>query len=238
LLFQMCYGPEIPAIYSFLHRSPGCTKEQLRQQFQFQETGDITSLLEAVIVFLEELNFITRQSGTFETLENNWDDLVLLNRIHSLVNTEDCYSYNFVFASLYHHLFVQSGRLFLQDVHFTSNQLFPKTPLSREKVNAWKRMMEAFGLGYRVHSGFYALPQQRLIVQILAKCGYYDGPLHAFCETHVNPYIPCLHNGRVYDGIMFGLAHAHSKNRILLSQKQDLPSPSYGPEKQWNWITI
>lgn len=235
MLFQMCYGPEIQVIYEYILQNPQARSQDMREYFQYKQSGDISSLLQAVLIFLEELDLISQANEGWQATTNHWDSLEVLQRIQNTPSRSDPQSYNTVFATLYDQLFVQPNILFQQDLHHETNRLFPHTTIGREKINAWKRIMETFGLGIRVYSGFYALPQPQLLQKILQRHGPFEGPLQIYCEQIIQSYLPCMRSGRIYDGVIFGLSDLQNQKLLQFQYKQDLPYPAYG-KGNWNWM--
>lgn len=234
----MCYGPEIESVFKTIRSNSSITIPELRKKYQYREEGDITSLLEAAVVFLADLKFVEVVEGKIRALEPRWDSLKVLQNLRQIGRVTDEASPDFVFANLYEQLFVTPNQMFLDDLHRQVNLKFPKTAIGKEKVNAWKRVMEFLGLGYRVYSGFYALPQRRLLEQLVATGGPWEGAVMEYCKSQIDPFLPCMTQDRVFDGVQFGLAFLHKTGKIRLSMKQDLPYRSFGEKEQWNWIEV
>nr|WP_247681822.1 hypothetical protein [Paenibacillus sp. Marseille-P2973] len=238
----MCYGPEIEVIYETIRKNPGLDTPVLRNEYQYDAKGDISSLIDSVLTILEDLQFIRKEEKGFVPTEGRpWSNIEVFSRLqviaHEEVSRED--SLNYIFASLYEQFFVRPDRMFVTNLHYLVNRKFTKTLVGHEKINAWKRMMECWGLGRRVYSGFYALPHLSLLKQIIMDVGEWEGGLHPFCETKIHPTLPCITaEGNIFKGIIFGLMALHERNRVEISYKQDLPYKSYGPKSEWNWIQI
>ncbi|MEC1071406.1 hypothetical protein [Priestia megaterium] len=209
-------------------------------KFQYNSEGDITSLVEAVVQFLYSLGAIDindkKQISSKETQLDVIDIHLQLSKIAQNLNEPS--NPNYIFATMFYELFVKSNNLFIHDLHFETNNRFKRISISQEKINAWKRMMEYFGLGYRYNGGFYALPQYKLIKDLINYIGDWEGPLHVFFEDKVHPIIPCVYKGNVYNGIIFSILNLNSSHQIQLTRKQDLPFQSYGEKSEWNWITV
>lgn len=238
MLFQMCYGPEIVSIYEHIRSRSGVTLDELCQSYQYRPDGDIRSLIEITLTFLSDLALIADREEQYVALGTGWDDLAFFSKLNQIGQEETPDSLNHVFARMFYQLFVVPDRMYIRNVHYHVNQQFEKTVVGQEKVNAWKRIMECFGLGYRAYSGFYALPQLRLMELFLNRSGQWEGPLQQYCEEHIDPILPCVYQGRIYSGILAGLNFLDKRGQIKLSRKQDLPYPSYGPDHGWNWIQV
>lgn len=236
MLFQMCYGPEIKSIYESIREEPYQTIFQLRDKFQYQSEGDIKSLIDGVITFLKDVDFIVQEKDILKVIQSEWSNIELLRNLRYISQTEKD-TLNYVFASMYDQLFVKPDRLFFTNMHYHINNRYERNMIGHEKVNAWKRMMECFGLGRRVYSEFYALPHLSLLKELISKNNSWEGPLHEYCEKLIDPIIPCLTaEGNIYKGLLFGLFFLNENKNIELSHKQDLPFKSYGPMQNWNWI--
>jgi hypothetical protein len=240
-LFQMCYGPEIHSIFWTIQRNPEIGMDELVRKFQYLPEGNITSLVDAVIKFLLELEVIQiDHAKKLWTKETDLGMMDIFNRFNKIAEKyNDPINPNFVFTTMFYELFVKTGNLYIKDLHFETNKIFTKVSVSQEKINAWKRMMEYFGLGYRYYNGgFYALPQLKLMRNLVNYTRNWEGPLQIFFENHINPIIPCIYNGNVFNGFVYGVLNLHEMGSVKLSRKQDLPFLSYGDKKEWNWISI
>lgn len=239
-LFQMCYGPEIHSIFWTIQRQPKISVGELVNKFSYQSGGDITSLIDAVIKFLFELEVLQiDQNKRIWTEESDLDTVTIFKRLNMIAEKNDTSNPNFVFTMMFYELFVKTGDLYIKDLHFETNKTFAKASISQEKINAWKRMMEYFGLGYRYYNGgFYALPQLKLMKNLVDNIKNWEGPLQIFFEKHIHSIIPCIYNGNVFNGFIYGILNLNEMNLVKLSRKQDLPFLSYGDRKEWNWISI
>lgn len=239
MLFQMCYGPEIRSIYEIIRREQKQTIHELKEKFQYSGEGDITSLIDGALVLLKDLQFVNQENQVYFPVEPQWSVIEIFKKLRAISQVKQEDSLNYVFSTLYEELFVKPDRLFLVNMHYHINSKFDKTMVGHEKVNAWKRIMEYFGLGRRVYAGFYALPHLGLLKEILSAVGPWEGGLHPFCENKLHPIIPCITgDGNVFKGLLFGLVSLNDQGYIELSYKQDLPFKAYGPEHQWNWIKV
>lgn len=238
VLFQMCYGPEIKSIFEVISNRNGCTLSQLQQNFQYDEKGDISSLLDGVLKFLKEIKFITDNQGKYEAITSSWSVIDIFIRLRSIEKNIEEFNLNYVFVTMYEQLFVQKNQMYISDLYQEANSHYKEIPISEEKINAWKRMMEFFGLGYRVYSGFYALPHLQLIKDILHLTGEWEGPLQLLLQNKINPILPCINSGQAYIGLIHSLTYLHEINKIQLQKKQDLPYNQYGPDNSWNWVRI
>lgn len=238
----MSYGPEIESVYEEIRRNPGQDLVSIKQKFQYFETGDITSLIECALSVLQDLQFIFKDKAHYFVLNDQaWRNKEVFSRLSKIFKQDPVSdeSLNYIFASLFEQLFVKPDRMFVTNIHYQVNSKFNKTLVGHEKINAWKRMMECWGLGRRLYSGFYALPQQTLMQDIVSGIEKWEGALHPFCENIIHPILPCVTSeGRIFRGVIFCLMALHHENRIQLSYKQDLPYKSYGPQNELNWITI
>lgn len=241
MLFQMCYGPEIEAIYETIRRYPGLTTQALRQNYQYTEEGDISSLIDGAITVLLDLQFIRKDETGLTVIEDRlWSNKEVFKRLQDIIRSENeqSFSMNHIFSTLYDQAFVKPDKMFATNIHYYVNSRYERTMVGHEKINAWKRMMECWGLGRRVYSGFYALPHLSLLQEIINDVGEWEGGLHPFCEKFIHPILPCItEEGQIFKGTIFGLMGLHNKC-LEISYKQDLPFKSYGPNQEWNWIQL
>ncbi|MEH7238849.1 hypothetical protein [Bacillus sp. JJ1562] len=240
-LFQICYGPEIGAILNTVQKYPGIQKNNLIKNYQYQPEGNTSSLVESVLNFLINLNFIdVDKEKSIWPLVNDAKvtELTLVKRLNEIAdNNPDPTDPNYVFSTMYFHLFVKPNRMYIKDLYYETNLVFDKLAISQEKVNAWKRIMEHIGLGYRVYGGFYALPHPKLFKSIVEEVEEWDGSLQLFFEEMIHPIIPCISNGTVFKGVLYCVLELGQKGVLELSKKQDLPYLSYG-DNGLNWVTM
>jgi hypothetical protein len=240
-LFQICYGPEIGEVLQTVQKYQGISKEDLINKYQYHPEGDISSLVDAALNFLVNLNFIN-----IDNSKNIWaingdvvNELSIIFRLKEITDQSDNLSDpNYIFSSMYYQLFVVPNQMYLKDLYYEANVTFNKLAISLEKVNAWKRIMEYLGLGYRVYGGFYALPHFNLMSRVIQEIGNWEGPMQLLFEEKINPIVPCVYNGKVFNGFLFSVINMYKVKMIDLSKKQDLPYTSYGEKKQWNWVEI
>ncbi len=242
MLFQMCYGPEVQEVYEFIRNKPGIDITILAEKFRYMETDKISSLIESALTILVDLQFVYRAGKNYYPVEDRlWSNREVILKLQKIVlsGKQKDESLNYVFASMYDQLFVKPDTLFVTNLHYQVNRKFNKTLIGHEKINAWKRMMECWGLGRRVYSGFYALPHFSLLSEIINYAGEWEGGLHPFCETIINPILPCVTDeGNIFKGLIYGLIFLHDLNVLHISYKQDLPYKSYGPNNEYNWIKL
>ncbi|MEH7386758.1 hypothetical protein V7147_15300 [Bacillus sp. JJ1521] len=241
-LFQICYGPEIGAIFHSIQKYPGIHKSDLIKNYQYQPEGDISSLVDAALNFLLNLRYIEidKKKGIWPLI-NNYQvrELTIVKRLNEIADVnQDPTGPNYIFSTMYYQMFVIPNRMYIKDLYYEANLTYEKLAISQEKVNAWKRIMEHLRLGYRVYGGFYALPHTNLIEDIIEEIGEWDGPLQLFFEKKIHPVIPCISNGTIFNGILYGILHLGKTGVATLTKKQDLPYLSYGEKGQWNWITV
>jgi hypothetical protein len=239
VLFQMCYGPEIAVILQVIHENPGIDVMQLQERLQYRTEGDVSSLIESAVHFLKELKFVEVSEGRHFSLRGLWRDSDFLLRLKEVPSETQEASFNVVFANLYNQCFVKRDELFVQNLHALVNSMYPDFAIGHEKINAWKRMMECFGIGRRVYSGFYALPRLSLIVELLERIGEWEGPLQRFAEEELGRFLPCMtHTGSIFLGLQQAIYFLHQQGHVQLRLKQDLPYKSYYTTDPKNWIIV
>ncbi len=235
----MCYGPELESIHTIVCRQPGITILELTDLFQYKREGDITSLIEGAITFLKEVNFLRVEEKRIYPQQNRWDVITLLKQLNNIMQNEKETSFNYLFSTMYYELFVKPDRMYVQDVYYETNAMFASQPVGQEKVNAWKRVMEFLGLGYRAYGGFYALPHPALLLKIIESKKGWEGPVQVFCQEHLSSIIPCEYQGKVYRGVLYGLQGLYRQGVVDLQYRQDLPYAHYeGTNGRWNWLQV
>jgi hypothetical protein len=240
-LFQICYGPEILAINNTIYSEPGVTRKEIIENYQINHGNDISSLVDAVLNFLLNLELIKfdQEKGLWPESDYSLEKLDYIVRLNKIKNNlSDISDHNLVFSRIYYDSFVIPNQLFVKDLYYVTNLNYEKVVISHEKINAWKRIMEYLGLGFRMYGGFYALPQPTLMKDIVNRIGSWEGPLQQYFEKQIHKYIPCNHNGSLFRGVVFSILNLNDYENVTLSKKQDLPFSSFGDNYEFNWIKV
>ena len=90
-------------------------------------------------------------------------------------------------------LFVRPNRVSVADLHTEANKLRQVQEvggLSKEKLQAWKRVMAYLGMGWRVGDGFVCACVPSLLMEILDTWEYDEGPLQVFLEAYLGKFLP------------------------------------------------
>ncbi|MNJ01782.1 hypothetical protein D3C73_1615280 [compost metagenome] len=67
--------------------------------------------------------------------------------------------------------------------------------------------------------------------------GKWEGPLHQFCINYIDPIVPCVTTkGNIYNGVIFSIIELNRRQKVRISNKQDLPYKAYGENLDFNWI--
>jgi len=251
MLFQTVYGVELEAIYQFIittvkHKSP--VSVRLVYQMFIEQNPDGTtvgtqSIDDALRVlyaaFLIEISddqmvscsptdppFCSQMLSAIRALEiGTLPARQPIDQLYGLLLTE---------------LFIKPNTLFIMDVHTAANQLAVVQAhggLSREKIQAWKRVMEFLGVGRRAFNGFQCVYHPKLIQVILERWDHPHDTLYQFLTSHLARYIPfATYSGELANAALIPLLHLQNQGILTLSSLQDSPSPAYGGSAQYRAI--
>jgi len=251
MLFRTVYGPELEAIYRYvIDRNAQDVRPQRtdihaafiprRPNGSFPPTQNVDDAL----AFLKSAHMLEEANGyhTVGTMDGHPFAVRALQALRRIERKEEPpdHTVDPLYTRLLAELFVKPGRLFVQDVHAEANQL-PTVEvvggLSREKIGAWKRVMEFFGAGRRVAGGFLCAYSPVLVASILAQWSCREGTLQSFlqdCFDRVLPYARA--DGDLSQAVSTPLSYLADQGRIELFPLQDSPTRSYFDHRRYKGI--
>jgi hypothetical protein len=245
MLFRTVYGAELTAIYAYISQQTtaqgGTTLAAVQGAFvvaapdetrESQHVDDALSFLASAQLITFEAGYVGATNPSQDFRLSTLRNLRQLERgeikpTHSL---DPCYTY------LLTELFIKTGRQYIRDIHTEANQLEPirvAGGVSREKIQAWKRVMTYLGIGYRVFSGFLCVYSPDLLRDIIAEWRTDEDTLQRFIEQHMEQYIPTTTRaGDLAPSVTAALQQLASDGVIDLYALQDSPSKAYfGPHR-------
>jgi hypothetical protein len=251
MLFRTIYGPELEAIYRYVIDR---TAQDVRPQRTDIHAAFIprrpdgsfpnTQNADDALAFLKSAHLIEEADGyhAVGTMDGPPFTVRVLQALRRIERKEvpPDHPVDPLYTLLLTGLFVKPDRLFVQDVHAEANQL-PTVEavggLSREKIGAWKRVMEFLGVGRRVASGFLCAYSPVLVASILAQWGCREGTLQSFlqnCFDRVLPYARA--DGDLSHAVSTPLCYLADQGRIELFPLQDSPTRSYFDHRRYKGI--
>lgn len=242
MLFRTIYGPELETIYRYVvdRNTQGVRPQKAdihtafiprRPDGSFPSTQNVDDAL----AFLKSAHLIEEANGyhTVGTMDGPPFTVRVLQALRRIERKEmpPDHPVDPLCTLLLTGLFIKPDRLFVQDVHAEANRL-PTVEavggLSREKIGAWKRVMEFFGVGRRVAGGFLCAYSLVLVASILAQWGCRKGTLQYFlqdCFDRVLPYARA--DGDLSHAVSAPLCYLANQGRIELFPLQDSPTRSF-----------
>ncbi|MBU0496288.1 MAG: hypothetical protein KKA73_01585 [Chloroflexi bacterium] len=240
MLFRTVYGPELAAIHVFIAEGPA-TREAIHAMFvpddgSTQNVDDaLTFLLSARLIEGEKVYQAIGGDG----LPFRLQALRALRRLE-LGDEVPLHAVDPLFTLLLAELFIQPDRLFVQDVHQAANSLRAVKEaggLSREKTQAWKRVIEFLRVGRRIAGGFQCVYTPSLLSNILATWSEDQGTLQAFFEEHLAQFLPHQTvDGRLAQAVAAPLEYMVEQGQVELFALQDSPSKPYFGDRRWRGI--
>jgi len=244
VLFRTVYGPELQSIAEFIKIQGSVNKETIYRTFLpvLNEKSGPSDNLDDALSFLVAGRIIERQfNGKYISCfeSRSFHDQLYRNlRSFQLSLSQTDNPNDRWFFEVLDQLFIKTDQSLHFGLHKKINALDIPEKLSEEKVNAWKRVAECVGLGYRVYSGFMCAIHPERLKEIVVSWSESEGPLQVFLEEHLNNYLPWnSHKGDISLSLKVSLHHLHSNRLISLGTKQDLPFRSYCGDQRFNWIS-
>ena len=242
MLFRTVYGPELEAIYCYIDKYGPLSRSQVITVFTGIDANEkaSTANIEDAIAFLKTAGMIKTRADLYHTIYKNVDSidfkLCLLKQISSLKKSHSKLdTYYFQFLDL---LFVKQDKVFQNELHKAVNSLDLPWPCSEEKINAWRRVLEYLGLGYRGYSGLAVHYDCEIVKRIIARWDEKEGPLQHFLEKVFSQYLPwATYDGDISSALRLPLLRLVEQGAISLQPKQDLPYKSYLGQKRVKWLS-
>lgn len=249
MLFRTVYGPELEAIYFFIAKSevPLARKTIHAMFMSNSETkGVSTQSVDDALSFLESARLIEEKRGYYQHLglvTNEPFRVRVLRQLRALEQgkLEALHPIDPLYMLILTELFIHPNQLFMTDIHSQANKLRPVTNaggLSREKLQAWKRVMEFLGVGQRVVGGFRCAYSPQLLLEIIDQWSETENTLQLFFEEYFDATLPYqTWDGNLAQAIESPLIYLNSLGCIVLSPRQDSPSKPYFGEQKFRYIT-
>lgn len=250
MLFRTVYGPELQAIYAFVAQQSAQVRSPSRQTihqaflsgYSNNEMGSTQSVDDA-LSFLLSAGLVLERSGDFAAAGDDARFRVLLLRAMRRLETgqqEPIHPTDALYSLLLSELFVRPNCLFLPDLHGAANELRQVQEvggLSREKVQAWKRVMEYLGVGRRVGGGWMCAYSPDLIAEIIQTWEHQQGTLQSLLEDCLIRVLPFeSQSSDLADCIAAPLEYLAQQGRIALYPLQDSPGKPYFGARRWRGI--
>lgn len=243
MLFRTVYGPELLAIHSFVSKRGAVTTADLQRWFVQQKVTATEGFnLGEAVAFLLDLRLLNRDHTEPRVL---CADLVpdfylgLLERLNAAREHPEVGAHPLDpwFLGILRHCFVRPNQTYVRRLHEAVNALELPVPCSEEKVNAWRRVLEYIGCGWRVGPDFFASYRPQLVEALLKRWGV-EGPLEDFLHF-AERYLPTLTGtGDMSDVISRPLQYLETHGRVRLSARGDFAGRAYLGERRVKWITI
>lgn len=254
MLFRTVYGPELEAIYRFIYES-GAARERISRESVHNafvprnEDGSLRSTqnVDDALLFLRSAGMIQDHKGFHVTREDQTLSfrLRLLRALRRIERGEQPASHPIdpLYTLLLDELFIKPDCLFVPDVHTRANELRQVKELgglSREKTQAWQRVMSFLGAGRRVAGGFQCAYTADLVMDVAGCWTECQGTLQAFFEEHLGAYLPFARqsDGDLAIAVRAPLDYSANRQDLELFSLQDSPSRPYFGERRFRGIRV
>lgn len=240
MLFRTVYGPELEAIHRYVvdRNNQGIRPRRADVHTAFvprRRDGSFTQNVDDALAFLRSAHLIEQANGyhtvgTMDGLPFAVQVLLAIRRIEREEESPD-HPVDSLYTLLLTELFIKPDRLFVQDAHAEANRLCAVEAaggLSREKIGAWKRVMEFLGVGRRVAGGFLCAYSPALVAAILMQWNRSRGTLQSFLQDCFDPVLPYARaDSDLSQAVMAPLSYLVAQGQIELFPLQDSPTRSY-----------
>jgi len=251
MLFRPVCGPELEAIWAYVvecnraGNAPGLS--EIREAFiprSVDGSAPSPQNVEDAVSFLRACALITQEHG-YQAQEEDRAPFALraLRQLRRIEQSQDDTEspLNPLYLALLTELFVKPDLLFIADVHAAANELEAVKAaggLSKEKTRAWQRVMEFFGLGRRIGSGFQCIFSPALLEAVLLTWDRESDTLQSFLENTVNAVLPYARaDGDLARAFSLPLAYLEEQGKITLFPMQDSPTRGYFGARQIKGIS-
>jgi len=238
MLFRTVYGPELEVTYHVVQASSqGLPRQQILTALipTSQQGIEISPQnVEDALSFLVSAYLLEEQEGGLKVVSFDLPfKLALLQNLRRIESGSltPKHPLDRLFIALFNDLFVLPDILFADNLHARANSIADirrHGGISKEKIQAWKRVMEYLGLGYRALSGFMSAISPLLIQKILEIMPGSSSTLQACFEQVLARFLPYLsRSGDVCQAIRQPMLHLAQSGIIKLTPLQDSPSKAY-----------
>jgi hypothetical protein len=242
MLFRTVYGSELEAIYQFIVTSNAAGANPQRQDIYaafIPEHSDgklpPTQNVVDALAFLKSSKLVNDGDGFRACVLDPGGPFALtllrtMRRIERKAEQAD-HIIDPLYTLLLTELFVKPDCLFVKDVHAEANRLRQVKEvggLTREKIQAWKRVMEFLGFGRRAFNGFLCTYTPELVLAIVNQWSEERGTLQSFFADHFDDVLPYAQaNGELARAVAVPMTYLATQGHIELFPLQDSPTRPY-----------
>lgn len=232
MLFETVYGPELECVYAFIgahstDTAPISRAALYEMMVPGATAGHVKNAQDAV-AFLRSACLVGEDGRGLWVERRGRFRPALLRQLRRIQANQDADPLDRLYMSLVERLFVQPNRLYRADLHAAANSL-DAPPISQERINAWARVLESFGLGCRVAGGFQCAYTPSLIAELLAEHppGLYE--IDRLLDDVLGAYLPVrTRDGGLALTLHGALFQLHEDRVARFMRLQDSPARPFG----------
>ena len=249
MLFRTVFGPELAAVYGFIFATKDAvSRPEVHRAFmpEYADSRSVsTQSVDDALSFLVSADLIRDVDGDYvaRPIQALSFRLTVLMQARSLQlgDIEPKHVTDPLYMLILEELFVRPNRVFVADLHTEANKLRQVQEvggLSKEKLQAWKRVMAYLGMGWRVGDGFLCACLPDLLKEMLDAWEYDEGLLQLFLEAHLGKFLPFQTvGGDLADSIGQSLLYSARNGGLALVARYDSSAKPYFGEQRLRYLT-
>ncbi len=251
MLFRTVYGLELDAIYQLIWNCNQTnlfpTKDELCRLVLpgiVDKAIQTTQPVEDALSFLHSAGMIAdgeTVQACFDLSQKSFQLLLLKQLIQIRKGLiAPVHPLDPLFIQLLDELYIAPDNLYIANVHQEANRLKAVQDaggISKEKVQAWKRVLEFLGIGLRIQSGFLCTYTPVIIQTIINDWTEENGGLQDFLENHFSNYLPyCTRAGEIAQAVALPFNILEKDGFVELVPLQDSPARFYFGDRKLRGI--
>lgn len=239
MLFETVYGPELERVHAAVRSladEGSMDRADIFACMVPHGAAGVTKNVQDAIAFLRSAGLLVGHES-LHAVEAQPFRLSLLRRLRSIQHDPAAPALDRLYLQLIEDLFVQPNRTFRRDMHAVAN-MAATLPLTQERLAAWARVLEYFGLGHRIEGGFQCVYAPDILREI-----FRANPLDT-CEIEyalreiVERYLPARTvQGDAATAVWIPLSYLAETGEIRFTTLQDSPARRYSAQ-QYTHLTV
>jgi hypothetical protein len=232
MLFETVYGPELERVHATVRMLAGAGSVDRAAIFEYlvpRGAAGVTKNVLDAISFLRSAGLLSGHD-TLHAIDARPFRPVLLRQLRRIQTDPSAPPLDRLYLQIVEDLFVRPNRVFRRDVHSAINTT-GALPLTKERLAAWARVLEYFGLGTRIEGGYQCAYTPDLLREIFEAHAIDRSEIESALRDIVDLYLPTrTAQGDASHAVWIPLAFLAEMGEIRLHSLQDSPARRYGAQ--------